>query len=352
MYSRTTFFVAITSCQITCCRLYSSYKIGSAGIVPCGKEATTTWPREGHDGRPGRPASLQHISIRVQVLQAEPGLAMLTWPVTFRDHEIEPAAARCIDRVEVGDAQAHGNRHGRRNCGVTNLGLIGPTNLGTEEDRKRAVARVADDQFRQPVPIQVGHDDLQAESPCSTGLPAQSHRRGRRRAKSCCREHRHWRGPGLDPYSESRRCRATDFRMDRDGGLEGAGLPGDALAVEDVTRPVDDQHILGAVAVDVGDQGRGMKRRGELSGNGERAVAVAQEDRHVVGDEVGDGKVGAAVVGEVTRRGCDSTGSSSDGSKTNRIWRPLKARKGYPISLKTSLSMGQSPSTGWLSEKR
>jgi len=89
--------------------------------------------------------------------------------------------------------------------------------------------------------------------------------------------------------------------MDRDGGLEGAGLPGDALAVEDVTRPVDDQHILGAVAVDVGDQGRGMRRRGELSGSGERAVAVAQEDRHVVGDEVGDGEVGAAVVGEVTR---------------------------------------------------
>ena len=33
MYSRTTLFVAITNCQITCCRLSSSHKIGSAGIA-------------------------------------------------------------------------------------------------------------------------------------------------------------------------------------------------------------------------------------------------------------------------------------------------------------------------------
>lgn len=103
--------------------------------------------------------------------------------------------------------------------------------------------------------------------------------------------------------------------IDRDGGLEGAGLPGDALAVEDVTRPVDDQHILGAVAVDVGDQGRGMRRRGELSGSGERAVAVAQQHRdvaQVVYDVVlvRDGQVGSAVAGEVTRH--DRVGPSSN----------------------------------------
>ena len=70
--------------------------------------------------------------------------------------------------------------------------------------------------------------------------------------------------------------------VDRDGGLEGAGLPGDALAIEDVAGPVDDQDIVGAVAVDVGHQGRGMRSRGELAGVGERAVAVAQQHRHVV----------------------------------------------------------------------
>ena len=31
-----------------------------------------------------------------------------------RDHEIEPAASRRIDRLDVGDAQAHGNRHRRQ----------------------------------------------------------------------------------------------------------------------------------------------------------------------------------------------------------------------------------------------
>ena len=70
--------------------------------------------------------------------------------------------------------------------------------------------------------------------------------------------------------------------IDRDGGLEGAGLPGDALAIEDVAGAVDDQDIVGAVAVDVGHQRRGVGGRGELAGGREGAVAVAQQDRHVV----------------------------------------------------------------------
>ena len=68
--------------------------------------------------------------------------------------------------------------------------------------------------------------------------------------------------------------------VDRDGRLERAGLAGDALAIEDVPGPVDDQDIVGAVAVDVGDQGRGMRSGGELAGAGKRAVAVAQQHRH------------------------------------------------------------------------
>ena len=69
--------------------------------------------------------------------------------------------------------------------------------------------------------------------------------------------------------------------VDRDGGIEGAGLPGDALAIEDVPGPVDHQDIVGAVAVDVGHQGRGMRGGGELAGVGERAVAVAQQHREL-----------------------------------------------------------------------
>ncbi len=91
------------------------------------------------------------------------------------------------------------------------------------------------------------------------------------------------------------------IRVDRDGRLEGAGLAGDALAIEDIAGPVDDQDIVGAVAVDVGDQGRGMRGRGELAGVNERAVAVAQQHRHVVGQRVGGGQVEAAVAVEVPR---------------------------------------------------
>ncbi len=62
---------------------------------------------------------------------------------------------------------------------------------------------------------------------------------------------------------------------------------------------VDDQDIVGAVAVDVGHQRRGMRGGGELAGVDERAVAVAQQHRHRVGDDVGDGQVEPAVAGEV-----------------------------------------------------
>ncbi len=85
------------------------------------------------------------------------------------------------------------------------------------------------------------------------------------------------------------------------GGSKRAGLPGDALAVEDVAGAVDDQDIVGTVAVDVGHQGRGMRRGDELSGSGERAVAVAQQHRHGVVKPVCDGQVGAAVAVEVAR---------------------------------------------------
>ena len=84
--------------------------------------------------------------------------------------------------------------------------------------------------------------------------------------------------------SAPRRCRARELPgLTVTGGSKRAGLAGDALAIEDVPGPVDDQDIVGAVAVDVGHQGRGMRGRGELAGVGERAVAVAQQHRDVVG---------------------------------------------------------------------
>ena len=67
--------------------------------------------------------------------------------------------------------------------------------------------------------------------------------------------------------------------VDRDGREKRTGLAGDALAIEDVAVAVDDQDIVGAVAVDVGHQRRGMRGGGELSGVDERPVALAQQHR-------------------------------------------------------------------------
>ena len=89
--------------------------------------------------------------------------------------------------------------------------------------------------------------------------------------------------------------------VDCDGRQEGAGLAGDALAIEDVPVAVDDQDIIGAIAVDVGDHGRVITGVGNIAGVSKRPVAVAQQDRHVLASVHGDGEVGAAVAGEVTR---------------------------------------------------
>ena len=119
--------------------------------------------------------------------------------------------------------------------------------------------------------------------------------------------------------------------VDRDGGLEGAGLPGDALAIEDIPGAVDDQDIVGAVAVDVGHQGRGMRSRGELAGVRERAVAVAQQDRHVVGSSWRwPGRCAVAV--EVTRTRAIGHGPHRVGTWGWKVPSPL------PSSTDTSLS--------------
>ena len=76
------------------------------------------------------------------------------------------------------------------------------------------------------------------------------------------------------------------IRVDRDGGLEGSGPPGDALTVEYVSGAVDDQGIFGAVAVCVGHEWRGVRSCGKLAGVCEDAVAVAQKYGDVAGVKI------------------------------------------------------------------
>src|SRR5262249_9337823 len=64
---------------------------------------------------------------------------------------------------------------------------------------------------------------------------------------------------------------------------------------------IDHQHVIGAVAVDVGHQRCGTRSRGKLAGGGKRTVAVAQQEGDVAGPYVGDGQVEVAVPVEVAR---------------------------------------------------
>ena len=66
--------------------------------------------------------------------------------------------------------------------------------------------------------------------------------------------------------------------VDRHRRFERTGLAGDALAIEDVAGTVDDQHVVGAVAIDVGHDGVGRGRGVGQSRGGECAVAVAHQD--------------------------------------------------------------------------
>ena len=85
------------------------------------------------------------------------------------------------------------------------------------------------------------------------------------------------------------------------GGSKRAGLPGNALAIEDVPGRIDDQDIVGAVAVDVGHQRRGVRGVANLPGSEKVPSPLPSSTDTVVGAVVGDGQVGAAVAGEVAR---------------------------------------------------
>ena len=154
---------------------------------------------------------------------------------------------------------------------------MGPMNWLGEEDRKRAVAGIADDQVVPAVAVQVGRDDLRREL-------AGGERPDPDEAAVAVGVERDGVVLGVDAGEQRAvdRCSGTQAMsregiagVDRDGRLEGAGLAGDALAIEDIAGPIDDQHIVGAVAVDVGHQGVGLGRDVGLSRRGECAIAVA-----------------------------------------------------------------------------
>ena len=71
--------------------------------------------------------------------------------------------------------------------------------------------------------------------------------------------------------------------VDRYGRKERTGRPGDPLPVEDVPGRIEYEDIVGAVAVEVGRQRRGVGGRGELARVNQDSIAIAQEHRDALG---------------------------------------------------------------------
>ena len=206
---------------------------------------------------------------------------MLSWPVSLL---VTTRSSRPLPVVSTASTsetpRPTGIVTGGKNCGVTSLGLIGPTNLGTEEDRERAVAGVANDQVGQAVPVQVGRDDLrgqnarrqppgyQHEDTVAIGVERDlvivSIHTGEDRALIRIR----------NPGDVARRIAGVD----RDGGLEGARLAGNPLAIEDIPDAVDDRQVGHTVAVQVCDEGCVVRNQPARTGLGELAVPLVQLD--------------------------------------------------------------------------
>ena len=169
------------------------------------------------------------FQFEVQVLQAKPGLEMLTWPVSLfaTTRSSRPLPGR-IDHLDVGDAQAHGNRHGRRELRGHELGIDWTDDLGTEEDRKRAVAGVATTSSVNPSPFRSAVMICAGTKPVFHWLTSTKPPSRRRRAKSVIVSIDTGEDRALiriwNPGDVARRISG----IDRDGGLEGAGPLGDA----------------------------------------------------------------------------------------------------------------------------
>ena len=124
------------------------------------------------------------------------------------------------------------------------------------EHRDRPVAGVADDQIGHAVAVQVGREDLR-------GLGTGGERGDLDETGRAQREERDALSFGVDAGERGTESGRDEgdvarrvARVDRHGRREAAGLARPARAKEDVAGRIDDGNIGGAVAVQVGDQGR------------------------------------------------------------------------------------------------
>ncbi len=123
------------------------------------------------------------------------------------DDQVERAASRGVDRLDVGHAQADGQAS--PGAEVLLDWLSGTDEIKGVIDRKRAVAGVADDQVVVAVAVQVGRDDLRWELAGGQGLDPDETtvRQGRARWRRPGR--RRWRAR-VPSWVLTRRCLARD----------------------------------------------------------------------------------------------------------------------------------------------
>ena len=201
-------------------------------------------------------------------------------------HQVEPTVACRVNRFDVGDPRPDVKRHRwhearRKKLRIDRTGKAARNGRCPEVNRKRAVASIADDEIGHACPVQIGGDDLgrklsrgHGADPDEAAILPGVERDGVVLGIDARQQRALYRvgNPGDVPRWET--------GIDRDGRLEAAGLPGDAVAEKDVPGAIDDKDIVGAVAGDVGYQGRGMRSGGRLAGAGKGTATVVQQQRH------------------------------------------------------------------------
>ena len=173
-----------------------------------------------------------------------------------RDDQVDRARLVDVGEAEVRRAQADGQ--------VVEQ-LAEAAEAVAEVDRRRAVAGVADHQVGEAVAVEVGRRDLRRQ-------PAGRERADADEPAVAACEQRDRVGPGVDAGDqgplitvEDRDVARGDAGIDDDGRLEGPRLLGPPLPPEDLAGLVDDEHVVGPVLIQVGQEGRGV------GGGGERA---------------------------------------------------------------------------------
>ncbi len=161
MYSRTTLFVAITNWYITCCRLSSSHKIGSAEIaVSASRMKTATGRRAGLSGE-SQTSMFPHCHIR-ELASAWMSSRTLTsdrigdWSTTgliARNRPMHPTEGGVIGQVPLRTGQVP-LRTGQ--VPLSNWSSSFPLKKGTGQVDKFGCSRVRARHWQVPE-IQLGH---------------------------------------------------------------------------------------------------------------------------------------------------------------------------------------------------